>query len=49
VIGMRPGFIQALNVTLWVRYMMDNEIKKTQLVLQKGEWVDFTLVFTKKV
>jgi len=49
VIGMRSGFIQALNVTLWVRYMMNNEIKKTRLVLQEGEWVDFTLVFTKKV
>ena len=49
VIGMRPGFIQALNVTLWVRYMLDGVIKKTQFELSDTEWVDFTLVFTKKV
>ena len=49
VIGMRPGFIQALNITLWVRYMVDNTIKKKQLHLQQNEWVDFSMVFTKKV
>ena len=25
VIGMRPGFIQALNVTLWIRYMLEKK------------------------
>ena len=49
VIGMRPGFIQALDVTLWVRYIVDNVIKRKQFVLQENEWVDFTMVFTKKV
>ena len=48
-IGMRSGFIQALNITLWIRYMMDGKIKKSFLTLDPNEWVDFTLVFTKKV
>lgn len=49
VIGMRAGRIQALNVTLWIRYMLENTIKKTQLQLRNNEWVDFSMVFTKKV
>ena len=49
VSGLRPGFIQALNVTLWIRYIIDNTIKKVRLKLQENEWVDFSMVFTKKV
>jgi hypothetical protein len=46
---LRPSTIQAVNITLWLRYIVNGEIKKKQFELKDHEWVDFTLAFSKRV
>jgi hypothetical protein len=46
---LRPSTIQAVDISLWLRYIVDKKIVKTEFKLLDHEWVDFTLSFIKRV
>ena len=47
--AMRSGHIQAVNISLWVRYLVDTTLEKVRLTLGKNEWVDLGLLFSKRL
>lgn len=47
--AMRSGQIQAVNISMWVRYLVDNTLEKIRFVLEENEWVDMGLLFSKKI